>query len=165
MDLKARLQSPVSWLVLVCLAALIVLVQAAVMLSNAGLHADATATLTPSDADLWIRAVSAFALALTGTAVLVSARVGSRHPALATISTFLFSLGLSQLAYDVYWWWAAGSYADMANKQIPRSMWRSLPIIGSGLLVSAVFGFTTIYLLAQRNADYPRSRTQWVAPT
>jgi hypothetical protein len=154
MNLRVRLRRPMSWLVLVSLVALVVLLLTAVKLSNAGIHANATATLTPSNPELWIRAVSAFAIAMTGVAVVVSTRIRPEHPVLATISAFLFSLGLSQLAYGFYWWWAAGSYADMANKEIPRSVWRSLPIIGTGVLGSVLFGFTTIYFLNHRkNAD------------
>jgi len=60
---------------------------------------------------------------------------------------------LSQLAFDAYWWWAAGSYADMANKLIPRSEWRSVPVAGTALLATALFGVTTVLLLTKRHAD------------
>jgi hypothetical protein len=117
------------------------------------MNADSTATLTPPDEGLWVWAVCSFAVLVTTGAALISAKVRPRHPVLITISALLLALGLSLLAFDVYWWWAAGSYADMANKMIPRSEWRSLPVTGAALLVAALSGVTTILLLTKRHAD------------
>ena len=152
-ELKPRLLRPVNGLAVISFGALVVLLQTAAALAEAGTHADATATLTPSNEDLWIRAVLAFAVLLTTAVALIAAQVRSRYPVVVTISALLLALGLSLLAFGVYWWWAAGSYADMAHKEVPRSEWRSLPVTGSALLASALFGVTTVYLLAKRNTD------------
>ena len=151
--MRSRLLRPINELAVISFGALIVLLQTAGTLVQAGTHADATATLTPSNEGLWIRAVLAFAIVITTAITLIAAQVHSRHRVLVTISALLFALGLSLLAFGVYWWWAAGSYADMANKQIPRSGWRTLPVTGAALLASAFFGLITVYLLTRRNAD------------
>ena len=152
-DLRARALKPVSALVLIALVALVVLLLTMSNLIAAGMNADSTATLTPPDEGLWVWAVCSFAVLVTTGTGLISAKVRPRHPVLITISALLLALGLSQLAFDAYWWWAAGSYADMANKLIPRSEWRSVPAAGTALLATALFGVTTVLLLTKRHAD------------
>jgi hypothetical protein len=142
-----------SALVVIALGALVVLLLMASNLVAAGMNADSTGTLTPSDQWLWVGAVGSFAVFLTTGGVLVSAQARLRHPLLTPLSALLLALGLSLLAYDMYWWWAAGSYADMANKQLPRSEWRSLPVTGSALFASALFSVTTFYLVTRRRTE------------
>ena len=107
-DLRARAPKPVSALVLVALVALVVLLLTMSSLIAAGMNADSTATLTPPNEGLWVWTVCSFTVLVTTGIALISAKVRPRHPVLITISALLFALGLSQLAFDAYWWWAAG---------------------------------------------------------
>jgi hypothetical protein len=126
-------------LALLLLVALVLLVFTASTLVAAGDHADATETLTPNDEALWIRAVIAFVVLVGTITIFVSGRVRSRHPALAVLASLLFGLSLSLLAFDVYWWFAAGSNEDMAQKQIPLSDWKTDPLMGLAILGSSAF--------------------------
>ena len=148
-DLRARALKPLSAVVLIALFAIVVLLLTMSNLIAAGMNADSTARLTPPDEGLWVWAVCSFAVLMTAGTALISARVRPRHPVIVTMSALLFALGVSQLAFDVYWWWAAGSYADMANKLIPRSEWRSVPGALSALLATGLFGMTTVLLLTR----------------
>ena len=71
-ELRPRLLRSINGLAVISLGALVVLLQTAAALAEAGTHADATATLTPSNEGLWIRAVLAFTLLLTTVVALIA---------------------------------------------------------------------------------------------
>lgn len=140
-------------LTLFSLAGLVLLLLTASTLIAAGDHADATAMLTPNNEALWVRSVISFVIVVGTTSVLISARVHSRHPALALLASLCLGLWLSFLAFNVYWWFAAGSYEDMGLKQISHSGWKTYPVRGLAMLGSLVFAALTTLLLAQRRKD------------
>lgn len=133
----------------------VVLAMTAAELIRAGDHADVTATLTPSSEGLWIRAILSFSVmveALVGLSWIV---LRPSHPRLLLASALLFSLSLALFAFDVYWWNAAGSYADMADKPIPPSAWKTYPVMGMSLLATIGFTTSTAILMGMRRSLQP----------
>jgi hypothetical protein len=158
LNTKPLKNTPKLGLISLLVASLVALLWVMDSLTNAGFHADATATLTPRHPALWAVAVCMLVISLTTAVVLICATTPIRHPVLATISAFMLALGVSLLSYNVYWWWAAGSYADTANKQVPSSAWTSGFSAGTGLLTTVAFAGSTALLLRQRHTQTPGQR-------
>jgi hypothetical protein len=116
--------------VVTALAGFVVMADAAIELVAAGLHADATATLTPSNERIWIRATISFAVLLVSVAGIVCHQSSTKHRFAVFAAAFLLSASISLFAFEVYWWFAAGSFADLTQKQIPASLWKSYPAMG-----------------------------------
>lgn len=116
----------------------------------ASVNADNTGTLTPGDDGIWIATVGFFSVFVYAVTSTLARRRRSAYPRIAAASAWLFALSVSLFAYNVYWWFAAGSYADTANKLIPHSAWRSYPLGGVALIVTVIFGATTLALIFKR---------------
>lgn len=138
----------IKWKILIAAAVLsgVVLIETAVVLANAGFHADATATLTPANEGLWIRALSSLVILAVAVLILGPVRAGSRHPFILVTSGILLALSVSLFAFGVYWWWAAGSYVDMTNRQMPASLWKSYRVMGTALLATPLLVLATALL-------------------
>ena len=138
------------WLLAVAaVPGLVLFAVTAVELVAAGIHADSTATITPSSEGLWVRTVVSIAIILASAVGMGCVQLRPQHAGLAIASSLLLSASLSFLAFDVYWWFAAGSYADMALKQIPPSGWKTYPVMGTSAVATVFFGFSTALLMMQ----------------
>jgi hypothetical protein len=133
-------------LVAVTVVSGIVLAETAVVLADAGFHADATATLTPADEGLWIRAAGSLIVLAISAMALGPLREHPRHPILLVVSAVLLALSVCLLAFDIYWWWAGGSYVDTTNRLPPKSLWKSYPVMGAALAATPVFALVTALL-------------------
>jgi hypothetical protein len=137
--------------IVTALAGFAVLVDATLELVGAGDQADATATLTPASQGLWTRASISLCVILVSLVVISCRKSPAKHPIVLFASVILFSASVSVLAFDVYWWNAAGSFVDLTQKQIPRSLWKSYRVMGISFLASVAFGIATVLLLPKKS--------------